>query len=770
MACKPTDLASLFSLTASTRKITMTSTTDVKYVGEIVCTITGLGEDGRALTGKTGTAKVVIIPTACKDATIKSKVKAPTALTIYYTLGASAASYSFNRWGFTDATACPTNWWTTKMTTSNDAIKTYVTFTSEDRKVNIKQITKSSDTKKLAGTYTRKFKPTPNDGTEISTEATATINIHDPDCASATTTWSPSSTITASTYLLTASASTVTLPVPTVSGSCKTHKVVTTGTTILKAQFTTFDYTTDVKKLKYVVANKDANMGHHTITYKLANYDSASTAVGTLSIPITVSKSACEVALVGKCTGSCKTKETVAAYTIGTVAPSAASIAGLTINVSGCKMDYVPSAVPAALKNYLTLDGKSPNKKGTLIKIPSGTKATGIYDITWTPKTIAKATVQTGITITQTYTIKSTACETTNGNHVTPKGTDTIVFMELNDASPKTEWSHTVSLKSMFTTSVDCFLTYTIDWRAAEKAKSAYTTIKGITKFEHLASSSSVKIKITETTNLVGDGVGWWPFTVTAKTTAGVSFTNSKTATLIVKAYYKSCVGAAVASTFSKPSDKKWKINSDSTSTAVAWDHVVTTKTMCKAYLIYTAGLPDNLKTAKLGVDAFHFTNKYGTKDWGNMIVFSKVQTGKEVYIGSYSVTITLKDFKGLAQTKQPGSTNAQKYLLSDTACETIGSVKLTWTGGDAVTYKLDAATISYPYTVTAATPKNCKYTVTEHTIPSDHSFSTYMKWSAGKFTMNKVSKPNALTNGGTAYVLKVYATTLHGTKVTTTG
>lgn len=65
MACKPTNLASLFSINKSTRKITMANTSDMKYVGEIVCTISGLGEDGRALTGGTGTAKYVVIPSAC---------------------------------------------------------------------------------------------------------------------------------------------------------------------------------------------------------------------------------------------------------------------------------------------------------------------------------------------------------------------------------------------------------------------------------------------------------------------------------------------------------------------------------------------------------------------------------------------------------------------------------------------------------------------------------------------------------------------------------
>jgi len=66
MACTPTALNGLFAVNASTRKITMSATNDVKYTGEITCTITALGEDGRALTGSTGIAKVVMIPTACK--------------------------------------------------------------------------------------------------------------------------------------------------------------------------------------------------------------------------------------------------------------------------------------------------------------------------------------------------------------------------------------------------------------------------------------------------------------------------------------------------------------------------------------------------------------------------------------------------------------------------------------------------------------------------------------------------------------------------------
>lgn len=106
----------------------------------------------------------------------------------------------------------------------------------------------------------------------------------------------------------------------------------------------------------------------------------------------------------------------------------------------------------------------------------------------------------------------------------------------------------------------------------------------------------------------------------------------------------------------------------------------------------------------------------------------------------------------------------AQKYLLSNTLCETVGTVKLTWTGADAVTYKLGDKTVEYAYTLKAKTPDYCKYTVGSHTIPAD--LKTHVAHSTGKFTLTKVEGPGKLTNSGTAWKLLAYANTLHGSKI----
>lgn len=158
IACTPTALAGLFAVNASTRKITMTASSDVKYTGEIKCTITALGEDGRALTGSTGTAKVVMIPSACISATVKAKTAKPADLSIYYTLGNAAMKRNFNRWTFTDTHTCPTYWWTTAMTASTDAVKSDVTFTSLDRQINIAKINNDASGSLKQGVYTREFK------------------------------------------------------------------------------------------------------------------------------------------------------------------------------------------------------------------------------------------------------------------------------------------------------------------------------------------------------------------------------------------------------------------------------------------------------------------------------------------------------------------------------------------------------------------------------------------------------------------------------------
>jgi len=574
-------------------------------------------------------------------------------------------------------------------------------------------------------------------------------------------TFNPTATTLApSSYLLSATATSITLPTITVSNSCKTQNVATI-TGVDSSKVSKLDTTTDTTKVTWSVTDENANIGHHSMAVDVTHLDEAGTkpANSKLTIPIVVSKTDCEATDIATCTGGCLLTKS-ASYTIGGNAAGDLAFTGFTLGSgkSHCKLDYTATA-PTNLNSYLTLSGQSPNKKATLAKIASDTKAVGIYDMAWTAKSIATAKAQVG-TAKQRFTIISTPCEAANGAHISVASgkASTIVWMEL-DESNKPEWKQNIDLKGLFSSTIDCFLTYGVAWKQSDSKNSDVRTITTIT-VDDAAQNFELKLKEANN-NLLGVAPGWHVFTITAKSTGAVTYNPAKTVEITVKAFYKLCKvtsSAAAQVTAVAALSKKWLLNDSATATSDYTD-VTTTTAICSKFLIYTSTVPSAINKGNLGVDVVTWAGNGRDANYGYKIAWNKVASDKTALIGTYDIPLVTKDWWGNTMTK----TATWKYLLSNALCENKGTLTLTWSGADAATYTLGGANVDYTFSVAANVPNYCKYTVAAGTIPTTNSFNTHVTAGTGKFTLKKVEGPGSLA---ATYKLPAYATTLHGTKV----
>lgn len=203
--------------------------------------------------------------------------------------------------------------------------------------------------------------------------------------------------------------------------------------------------------------------------------------------------------------------------------------------------------------------------------------------------------------------------------------------------------------------------------------------------------------------------MGWHVFTVTAKSTGGVSFTSAKTSELTVKAYYKSCKAANQVTAVASISPVKRKLG-EAASTATAVTAFTTTTAACSKFLVYTVTAPSTIDKTKSGLDAvYSFETNYGQK-----ATWAQIASDKTTAMGSHTFTISAKDWWGNTNDK----TGSVKLLLSSDACEKAANT-ITAVGAEAATYTLGSAATKYTYSVTALSPTGCVYTVASTTIPS---------------------------------------------------
>lgn len=162
-------------------------------------------------------------------------------------------------------------------------------------------------------------------------------------------------------------------------------------------------------------------------------------------------------------------------------------------------------------------------------------------------------------TLTQRLIATNTACETVKGTFVTVAKATKTVDCEL-DETKKPKWTCAVLLSDLFSSgTTSCFFTYGVDWKTKDSTTSA---VRAITKFTYDPANSKVNMAITETDSLLaGTAMGQHVLTVTAKTTAGVTYNPAKTATVTVRAYYKKCKAANIVSSVTTFSDKKLLLN-----------------------------------------------------------------------------------------------------------------------------------------------------------------------------------------------------------------
>lgn len=241
------------------------------------------------------------------------------------------------------------------MVASTDKIKDDVTYTSAGRKVSVKLIANDATGSAKSGMYTRAFKvKIRNSGVDLAVNAKATIYIFDPDCKSATVTFSPSATtLTKTTYIQGATKTVITLP--TVTPSVSTcHLLVSRTTTVSSAADVTYD-TATTGKLGYTVASKTTNIGHFNIVIQYTHTDKAVTkpANAKLTAPITVSTTACESTAVGTCTTAGCLVSYTAAITSSAAALGNKQFTAFALNTgkSTCKLDYT-AVVPTKIASY----------------------------------------------------------------------------------------------------------------------------------------------------------------------------------------------------------------------------------------------------------------------------------------------------------------------------------------------------------------------------------------------------------------------------------
>lgn len=389
-------------------------------------------------------------------------------MTIYYSLDGNALTRNFNLW--TDSDGCPTSWWISAMVSKTDLLTPSISYASDYRKVSIAKIAKDSNGKKVSavGKFEREFTvKTRTGGDDLAKNAKLTVYVHDPDCKSATAT-SFNPTKIAKTYYIQASitAGEITLPSITMSDTnCKV--LLKTPTMSLPTPSDATISTSTPGKVTYMTTTKDANIGHFELTLQYAHLDAAATPVtnGLIKAPVTVSTTACETgADIGSCTTDGCIK--IVDHTIGSgsAAGSAAQFSPfkLKAGVTGCLFDYSATTIPTAIKDSLTLDASK--RQSTIAKITTTTQ-TGFHDLIWSAKTIAKEVSQTS-TLTQRYRLSNSACEKSDGAHLSVKTAKSTVFCELDDTKKATGWTCEYPLKDLFSSTVtDCFLTFSTDWK-----------------------------------------------------------------------------------------------------------------------------------------------------------------------------------------------------------------------------------------------------------------------------------------------------------------
>jgi len=221
-----------------------------------------------------------------------------------------------------------------------------------------------------------------------------------------------------------------------------------------------------------------------------------------------------------------------------------------------CKLDYEIAAA-ADIASSITWDAST--RTATYAQVDDATKC-GIHDSTITAKSIAKELLQTSSTKQRAvFTLADCEADTTaHVSVVSGKETQTIDF-ELN-VNDKPTWSTTIDLKGIFASSVaNCFLTFETDWKTKDSTTQAVRDITTITADDV---AQSVTISMTEAdTNLAGTAQGMHVFTVTAKSTGGVTMNPVVTAEITLRTWYSTCKGANIVSSVNAFTPKEILLN-----------------------------------------------------------------------------------------------------------------------------------------------------------------------------------------------------------------
>lgn len=250
--------------------------------------------------------------------------------------------------------------------------------------------------------------------------------------------------------------------------------------------------------------------------------------------------------------------------------------------------------------------------------------------------------------------------------------------------------------------------------------------------------------------------MGQHVFVVTAKSTAGVTYSPAKTVDLTLKAYYTACKGASITSGSSAATNKNVLLNASVTQ---AITEFTTTATICEQFLVYTATMPAELSQTNTGLsaDLVTFPTTYG-----NLATVAAIASAKTGLVGTHTITVGAKDWWGVAQTH----TIAWKLLISDSACE-VATATFTAVGAEAVDYVMNAAAVDYAYSATALVPNYCKFSAyTADAVPVTNSINTKITNDAtnNKFQVASFTGPNSFAG---TYSLTASVVTLHGTTIT---
>lgn len=265
--------------------------------------------------------------------------------------------------------------------------------------------------------------------------------------------------------------------------------------------------------------------------------------------------------------------------------------------------------------------------------------------------------------------------------------------------------------------------------------------------------AQSVTISMTEAdTNLAGTAQGMHVFTVTAKSTGGVTMNPVVTAEITLRTWYSTCKGANIVSSVNAFTPKEILLNAADETQLL--NHFVTDPVACASLLVLSAVAPSAANNAAAGVDIIETESPYGLT-----ITYKQIASDKTAVVGTHDFTISAVDWWGNTNT----NTLTAKLLISDADCENKDTLTLTYNGNDAATYNLGDAAAEFPYSVTALVPDYCHYTIASTLIPGGISAHLTDDATNDKYLMAKVEGPGSLAG---AYEVQATASTLHGKAV----